>query len=59
MSRRKTSSTNITHPTGDIRKYGVIRRQHDDWEWATYEGYLDNVIWIRRIAKLDLDDIWI
>ena len=56
MSRYKTSST---RPTTPIRKSGRVLTNWSDWEWTTYEDYLDNVIWIRQITKLDLDDIWV
>lgn len=59
MSRRKSSSTRSQQPTGIIKKSGRFTRYGVDVEWAAYEGYLDNVIWIRQITKLDLDDIWI
>ncbi len=58
MSRRKSSSTSSTRPNGVIRKSGRIQRQHDDWEWATYEGYLDNVIWLHRVTGYDQDSMW-
>lgn len=46
-------------PTGIIKKSGRVITNWSDYEWTIYEGYLDNVIWIRQITKLDLDDIWV
>lgn len=46
-------------PTGIIKKSRRDLTNWSDYEWTTYEGYLDNVIWIRQITKLDLDDIWV
>lgn len=55
MSRRNSSST---RPTTPIRKSGRINTSWIDWEWATYEGHLDNVIWLRRVTGYDQDSMW-